>query len=495
MDFTLKGMAAAIKSGALSPIEAAQICLKRIAERDRGLNAFVYVHHKALEEAAELEKNSKNREKEGPLFGVPIGVKDMFCVEGMPAAACSKILEGFVPPYSATVIEKLKKAGALIIGKCNNDEFAMGSSSETSSHGPCKNPYAADRSPGGSSSGSAAAVAGGLCPGSLGTDTGGSVRLPAHFCNLTGLKPTYGRVSRYGMIAYGSSLDQAGPIARTVEDCALLLDAISGWDPKDSTSAPIKDRPDFFKSLNPLLRSMKVGFFPVEDLAARKEGPEIHPAICQAEERALAAFKSAGCQISKAKWPLFEYGLSAYYLIAASEAASNLSRYDGVRYGRPAAKKAKSFREAIESARSEGFGLEVKRRILIGSFCLSHGYYDGYFQKAAKVRRLIKEGFEELFQTFDVILSPVALTPAFKLGEKSSPLQKYLNDQCAVAANLAGLPALSLPAHFSEEGLPVGVQLTGPDFGEQKILNAALALQKELQVCQKEPPGYKIPLD
>ena len=481
-DLTVSEIAVKIKKKELSPEEIAQEYLKKIEKEDPSLNAFINLNKEILKETQSLNDN-------GPLYGVPLGVKDMFCTRKLRTTAGSRMLENFVPPYSATVVERLQKAGALVLGKCNNDEFAMGSTCETSYFGTSKNPWNKDHSPGGSSGGSASAVAARLCPASLGTDTGGSIRLPAHFCNLVGVKPTYGRVSRYGIIAYGSSLDQAGPLTKTVEDSALILDAISGWDSRDSTTASLKPS-EFHKNLNPKIDSLKVAWFPLEKLQSSGTSLEIHPDIHEAQEKVLKVFKSLGCSLVEKTWPFFHHGVSVYYLISTSEASSNLARYDGVRYGFKKSHQAKTLKEFYETNRGDGFGEEVQRRILMGAFCLSQGYYEAYFQKACEVRRLIKESFEEIFKSCDVILAPVAFSPAFKLGEKIKPLEKYLNDQFTVTANLTGFPALSVPAHFSKDNLPIGVQLLGPAFGEQKILNAALALEKEFQLYKKRPHEY-----
>lgn len=479
-NFTVSEIAAKIKKKEFSPKEITKFYLNKIEKEDASLNSFITVNETVLKEAENLKEG-------GPLYGVPLGIKDMFCTKGLPTTAGSRMLENFIPPYSATVVERLKKAGALVLGKCNNDEFAMGSTCETSYFGSSKNPWNKNYSPGGSSGGSAAAVAGGLCPASIGTDTGGSVRLPAHFCNLVGVKPTYGRISRYGMIAYGSSLDQAGPLTKTVEDSALILDAVTGWDSKDSTTASLKASA-FHKNLNTEIKSLKVAYFSLEKLQSLSKGDfKIQPEIKEAQEKTLKAFKERGSQLVEKDWPFFHYGVPVYYLISISEASGNLARYDGLRYGFKSSQPVKTFQEFYEANRAEGFGEEVKRRILMGTFCLSQGYYEAYFQKACQVRRLIKQSFEDIFKSVDIILAPMAFSKAFKLGEKIRPLDKYLNDQFTVAANLTGLPSLSVPVHFSKENLPVGVQLLGPAFEEQKILNAALALEQEFQLWKKSP--------
>ncbi len=468
--FSLSEIQKQIKEKKLSAKEVFDFYLKKINKHNGDLNAF-------------LTLNENFTEAEGPLKGIPLGIKDMFCVKGMRTTAGSRALENYIPPYTATAVEKLKKAGALIIGKCNNDEFAMGSTGENSYFGPVKNPWNRQHSAGGSSSGSACAVAGGLCPATLGTDTGGSVRLPAHYCHVVGIKPTYGRVSRYGMIAYASSLDQAGVLSQTVEDSALLLDIISGFDPLDSTTAQ-KPATHFQNNLNLQIKNKKVLFF---DLSHFED--KIDTSVLRAQKTCLEILKSQGCDLVERPWPFLEQGISAYYLISASSASSNLARYDGVRYGHQSMKKAKNLQEFYALNRSEALGLEVRRRILMGTFCLSTGYYEEYFHKAEQVRYLIQKAFDEIFSLCDVILSPVASAPAPLLGEKKSPLQIYLNDQFTVFANLIGAPALSLPAGFSKEGLPVGIQLMAQPFREQAILDTAHFLEKALNLNKKRPNG------
>ena len=496
-NLTVSEIAAKIRKKEFSPKEIAAFYLKKIRERNPDLNAFITVNEAVLEEAESLPKRFRNKEK-GPLYGVPLSLKDMFCTAGLRTTAASRTLKDFIPPYSATVAERLKDAGALLLGKCNNDEFAMGSSGETSYFGPAKNPWDGGRSPGGSSSGSASAVAGGLAPASIGTDTGGSVRLPAHFCGLTGVKPTYGRVSRYGMIAHGSSLDQAGPLAKTAEDSALILDAVTGRDPKDSTSAPLPPS-RFHKNLSRDIRSMRIAWFPIEKTFSFVSGSgeiirgAVQEETAAAQQKALQTFEKTGCRLIKAEAPLFQYGAPVYYLISASEASANLSRYDGLRYGSQSASalRSETIKEFYETNRTENFGEEVKRRILMGAFCLSRGSYQGYFEKACRVRRLIKRGFEEIFKSADIVLSPTAFSAAFRAGEAKSSLEKYMSDQFTTAANLTGFPALTAPVCFSKDNLPVGVQLTAPAFEEQRILDAAFFLEKELH--ENRPPSPPAP--
>lgn len=461
----------------LSPKEVFDFFLKKIERHNEDLKAFLAIDERAFE-------RDKLEDLQGPLKGIPLGVKDIFCTKDLKTTAGSRMLESYIPPYTATAVERLEQAGALIIGKCNNDEFAMGSTGENSYFGSVKNPWNRECSAGGSSSGSASAVAGGLCPASLGTDTGGSVRLPAHYCHLVGIKPTYGRVSRYGMIAYASSLDQAGIFSWRVEDGALLLDIMSGFDPLDSTTA--KTPPPFFqKNLNSNIKDKKIVYFDPETF---KGG--IEPSILSAQNKALRLLKDRGCELIEKQWPFLEYGVSVYYLISTSEASSNLARYDGVRYGYRSQREAKNLPEFYAFNRSEAFGPEVRRRIVMGSFCLSAGYYEEYFHKACQVRHLIKQAFDEIFSECDVILSPVAGSPAPKLEAEKDPLQIYLNDQFTVFANLIGSPALSLPVSFSKENLPIGLQLLGRAFREQDILDVALALEEELQIYGKRPDGF-----
>ena len=473
---TLSGIVKAIKAKKISCREVVDFYLKQIEKHNPALNAFLRLNEKGL-------KNLDSLKPEGPLAGVPLGIKDIFCTKGLKTTAASKMLSDYTPPYSATVVERLEQAGAFILGKCNNDEFAMGSTGESSYFGATKNPWNLDCVAGGSSSGSASAVASHLCPGALGTDTGGSIRLPAHYCNLVGIKPTYGRVSRYGMIAYASSLDQAGPLTHTVEDGALILDAITGYDSKDSTTADLPPT-QLHKQMNSQVKGMKVAYLRIPD----GDG-SIDLDIVESQEKVLKALKARGCELTEIKWPFLDYGVSVYYLISTSEASSNLSRYDGVRYGFRSKKPAKDLKDFYSSNRSEGFGLEVKRRILMGTFCLSTGYYDEYFHKACQVRYLIKQDFEKIFKTCDAILCPVSTNTAPKIKKTVNVLKNYLNDQFTVFANLAGLPALSLPVHFSKQGLPIGAQLIGPAFKEQNILNIALALEEEFQLYKKRANG------
>lgn len=477
MDFlSLTDIQKRLKEKQISQKEVLDFYWEKIQKHNRDLNAFVTLNETIL--------NTQINNPEGPLSGIPLGIKDMFCTKGLKTTAGSRILESYTPPYTATSIKHLEKAGAIIIGKCNNDEFAMGSTGKNSAFGFTKNPWNKKHSAGGSSSGSASAVAGGLCPASLGTDTGGSVRLPAHYCNLVGIKPTYGRVSRYGMIAYASSLDQAGTLTHRVEDGALLLDIISGFDLMDSTTVKTPS-PLFQNNLNSDIKGKKIAYF---DPATFKQ--HIDSSVLSAQNKTLTALKDRGCQLIEKKWPFFEYGVSVYYLISTSEASSNLARYDGVRYGYRSKKNIEDLNSFYAFNRSEGFGKETRRRILMGSFCLSTGYYEEYFHKACQVRHLIQQEFNHIFSECDAILSPVASTPAPKLDMEQDPLQIYLNDQFTVFANLTGSPALSLPVDFSKEKLPIGIQFLAQAFREQNILDIALTLEEEFQMYKKRPHGY-----
>jgi aspartyl-tRNA(Asn)/glutamyl-tRNA(Gln) amidotransferase subunit A len=408
----------------------------------------------------------------------------MLCTKGLRTTAGSKILYNFVPPYSSTVVERLEGAGAVTLGKTNLDEFAMGSSSETSHFGISRNPWNFDYVPGGSSGGSAAAVAAGMCAASIGTDTGGSIRQPASFCGVVGVKPTYGRVSRYGIVAFASSLDQAGPFSRTVEDAALILEAICGHDERDSTTAKVAV-PKWSSSINKNLKGVKVGL-PKEYFSRELEG-ETRAAV----ERAVDAVKKAGAEVMEVSIPLTEMAVPIYYLVATSEASSNLARYDGVRYGHRAdfsAKPAEDLADFYSRTRGEGFGGEVKRRIILGTYALSSGYYDAYYKKACQVRRLLRQQFLDVFSKCQLIMSPVTTSPAFKIGDRiSDPLQMYLNDIYTTSANLVGIPGMSVPAGFSSAGLPIGVQILASHFQEQQLFNAGSVIEEAMNI--KELPG------
>ena len=439
--------------------------LSRIEKLDAQLHAFLHVN-----------RNAKTAQS-GPLAGMPIGIKDLIHVEGMPTTAGSKILKGFVPPFSATVVERLVAAGAVIVGKLNLDEFGMGSSTENSAFGPTRNPYALDRTAGGSSGGSAAAVAAGMCDAALGTDTGGSIRLPASFCNLAALRPTYGRVSRWGVVSFASSLDQVGPMARSLQTCEALFQCIAGADARDMTCAQNKVAPPLEKIV---LKGKRIG------LPTEYFGAGLTPEVEKLVRDAAHAYEKLGCELVEVSLPHTRYALSAYYLLAPSEASSNLARYDGVRFGHRAS-DVKNLNDMYERSRAEGFGPEVKRRIMLGTFALSAGYYDAYYLKAQKVRTLVRRDFESVFEKVDVVLSPVCPVPAFKLGEVTSPMDLYKMDVLTIPSALAGIPALSVPAGFTSDGLPVGMQLMGRPFQESELFAFGRAYEADYPWFQREP--------
>ena len=460
-------------------VELTKEAFKRIAEIDPKVDAFLTQNEEeALQQAAAADE--RGYETGSILNGIPIGIKDNIVTKGVTTTAASKMLEDFNPIYDATVVEKLKAAGAINVGKLNMDEFAMGGSTENSYFKQTKNPWDTKKVPGGSSGGSAAAVASGQVITALGTDTGGSIRQPAAFTGLTGMKPTYGRVSRYGLIAFASSLDQIGPFTRTVTDNALMLEAISGHDPKDSTSAKI-DVPKFSANLTGDISGMKIAL-PKEYF---QEG--VSEEIKEAVEKAAAQFKEMGATVEEVSLPTLSYGIPAYYIIASSEASSNLQRFDGIRYGYRA-DDVTTLDDLYVKSRSEGFGLEVKRRIMLGTFSLSAGYYDAYFKKASQIRTLIKQDFARIFADYDLILGPTTTTTAYNLGEKSdNPVEMYMADLLTVTINLAGVPAISMPGGFSSEGLPIGIQLIGNYFEEEKIYQAAYAFEQKNDYISKHP--------
>ncbi len=466
----------ALRTGKLTVRQAVLSCFQRIEETDPILRAFISTQkEESLVQARTMD--SKGPDPEKPLWGVPVAVKDILCTKGVTTTCGSKILENFVPCYSATAVEKLQHAGAVIIGKTNMDEFAMGSSTESSAYGITANPWDRTKTPGGSSGGSAAAVAGGQCFGALGTDTGGSVRQPASFCGIVGIKPTYGRVSRYGCVAYASSLDQIGSMGRGVEDAALLLQCIAGHDPKDSTSADIPV-PDYLAALTAYkdLKGLRLGM-PGEYW--EKDG--LHPEVAEACAQAIRAAQDLGAVVVPVSLPHTAFAVAAYYIIAMAEASSNLARYDGVRYGLRD-KESKNLLDMYLASRSKGFGLEVKRRIMLGTYVLSAGYYDAYYRKAAQVRRLIRQDFTTAFKDCDVIVSPASPVTAWGLGEKNNnPLQMYLMDIFTISVNLAGIPGLSLPVGLGTKSkMPVGLQLLAPAFEEERLFSTAKVLEEVL---------------
>lgn len=468
-----------IASGEITSVEATKAYLDRIGALDKEINAYVTVDTEgALAAAEEADKKIAAGTLKGPFAGVPVAIKDNMCIEGMLTSCSSHILDNFYPTYTATAVEMLKAAGAVVLGHTNMDEFAMGSTTETSYYGPTRNPWNKDRVPGGSSGGSAAAVAADECAIALGSDTGGSIRQPASFCGVTGIKPTYGRVSRYGLIAYGSSLDQIGPIGKNVEDCAAMLEVISGHDPKDSTSANeenSKDKTDFTSALVENVEGMKIGV--PRDYFLSGIDEDVKKAVLDAAE----VLKSKGAIVEEFDLGMVEYAIPAYYVIACAEASSNLERFDGVKYGYRT-EQYTDLHNMYKKTRSEGFGTEVKRRIMLGSFVLSSGYYDAYYVKALKVKALIKQAFDKAFEKYDVILGPVAPTTALKCGESlSDPIKMYLGDIYTVSVNLAGLPGISLPCGYDKEGLPIGLQLLGQTFDEKSIIRAAYTFEKSFE--------------
>ena len=461
-----------IKKKEVSVKEAVQESLAQIADLDETLGSFVTVDEEgALKRAEEVQKGIDDGTITGALAGVPVAVKDNICTKDLLTTCSSKILSNFVPPYSAQAVDNLKAAGAVIVGKTNMDEFAMGSTTETSAYGVTRNPWNTEHVPGGSSGGSCAAVASCEVPYALGSDTGGSIRQPGSFCGVTGLKPTYGTVSRYGLIAYGSSLDQIGPIAKDISDCAAILEMIASYDKKDSTSVK-RDAYDFTSALLDDVKGMKIGI-PSDYLSAGLN-EEVKAAVLKAAE----VLKAKGAEVEEVQLSLVEYAIPAYYVIASAEASSNLARFDGVKYGYRA-KDYNGLHNMYKKSRSEGFGEEVKRRIMLGSFVLSSGYYDAYYLKALRTKALIRQSFDRAFEKYDVILGPVAPTTAPKLGASlSDPLQMYLGDIYTISVNLAGLPGVSVPCGIDSNGLPIGVQLIGDCFQEKKIIRAAYAYEQ-----------------
>ncbi len=454
----------------LSSIDLTKSALERIQQVEGQVKSFVTVTEEAaLEQARNADKRLAGGDAT-PITGVPLQLKDNMCTRGIPTTCSSKMLENFVPPYDAAVTERLNANGGVLVGKGNLDEFAMGSSTENSAFFTTRNPWDMDRVPGGSSGGPAAAVAAGECVYSLGSDTGGSIRQPAALCGVVGLKPTYGLVSRYGLVAFASSLDQIGPITRDVTDAALVMNAIAGHDPRDSTSAK-HSVPDYTKALTSDIKGMRIGI-PKEYFT---EG--IEPGVKDAVNKAIEVLTGLGASVEEPSLPHTKYALSVYYIIAPSEASANLARYDGVKYGL-SVQDASSMWEAMEKTKQHGFGAEVKRRIMLGTYALSAGYYDAYYLKALKVRTIIRQEFLEAFQQFDVLVTPTSPTVAFKIGEKvDDPLQMYLSDICTIPANIAGLPGISVPAGFSD-GLPVGMQVIAPHFGEEAIFRLAYAYEQ-----------------
>ena len=483
-DLTIHGLHQRLLRREITSLELTEAFLARIEASNPQLNAFITVTgDSARQTAAEADKllaSECGERKFGVLTGIPLALKDIFVTEGIRTTCASKILDNFIPPYDGTAVRKLKERGAVILGKLNMDEFAMGSSNETSAFGPVRNPWNLDCVAGGSSGGSAASVAALQTVAALGTDTGGSIRQPASHCGVVGLKPTYGRVSRYGVIAYASSLDQVGPLTRDVEDCAILLGAVAGHDRADSTSVN-RAVPDYRKNLRQGIKGMKIGL-PKEYFI---DG--LDPEVRRATDEAIRVCRELGAEFVEVSLPHTAYAVACYYLVATAEASSNLSRYDGVRYGLRV-DEGQGLIDMYMNSRAAGFGAEVKRRIMLGTYALSSGYYDAYYLKAQKVRTLIRQDFLDAFNQVDVLLTPVAPTPAFKLGEKTAdPLQMYLSDIFTIPVNLAGTCALSLPCGLSSAGLPIGLQLIGRPFGEETILQAAHAYEQATDWHKQAP--------
>jgi aspartyl-tRNA(Asn)/glutamyl-tRNA(Gln) amidotransferase subunit A len=475
----------AVKTKQVSAVEVTKFFIDRMNRLDPQLNAYLAKNELALEQARSIDQKISSGESVGPLAGVVFGIKDMICTKGIKTTAGSKMLENFVPPYDATLVSKLKKADGIILGKLNQDEFAMGSSNETSAFGNCKNPWNVNYVPGGSSGGAAAAQAARLAAGTIGTDTGGSIRQPASFCGVVGVKPTYGRVSRYGIVAFASSLDQAGPLTSCVADAALALEVICGHDPKDSTSSS-RSVPSFSGDLCSDIKGLKVGL--IKEFARDGLDPEVAEALTAATE----VIRKCGAEIVEVSIPLVKMAVPIYYLIATSEASSNLARYDGIKYGFRAPEEegtqAMSLRELYSTTRGLGFGSEVQRRIIIGTYCLSSGFYEAYYNKACQVRRLLRSQYEKAFSQCDVLLSPTSSTPAFKIGDRiSDPLKMYLNDIFTTSSNLAGLAGMSVPFSLSKQRLPIGIQLTAGHFQEQTLLNVGLALEQSSGLKGEKP--------
>ncbi len=507
LDSTATELLAELAAGNTSSLELTQAYLDQIDKCDDEIGAFLSVDaEQSLTRAKWIDQQRQAGEQVGLLAGLPVAVKDVLCTKRWTTTCGSRMLEHFVPPYNATVIDKLLAAGAVLIGKTNMDEFAMGGSTENSAFKPTRNPWAQNRTPGGSSGGAAACVAASMAPLSVGTDTGGSIRQPAAFCGVTGMKPTYGRVSRYGLVAFASSLDQAGPLAKTAEDVALLLEAIAGHDPLDSTSANVPT-PSYTATVKQPLEGLKLG------IAREHFGDGLDSDVDSAVKEAIKVFESQGATVREVSLPHSKYAIATYYIIAPCEASSNLARYDGVHYGHRCDEKAMledlaEERKALEAAgarekldamdtslvrmyrttRSEGFGDEVKRRIMLGSYALSAGYYDAYYVKALKVRRLIREDYDAAFNDVDLIVGPTTACPAFKLGEMNEdPLSMYLQDLYTVSANLAGIAGISVPCGFTSGGLPIGLQLQAPPFAEERLLRAAHMFQQATDWHTKKP--------
>jgi aspartyl-tRNA(Asn)/glutamyl-tRNA(Gln) amidotransferase subunit A len=480
-ELTAHELSSMIKNKKLSAVELTQAVFERIEKVDNKIGSYLTIcREEALKRANDVQARIDKGEAASPLAGIPVALKDNMCTEGIKTTCASKMLQDFIPPYSATVSKKLYEADTVLLGKLNMDEFAMGSSTENSHFKKTSNPWDLERVPGGSSGGSAASVAAGETVFSLGSDTGGSIRQPASFCGVVGMKPTYGAVSRFGLVAFASSLDQIGPLSKDVTDCAMVMNVIAGHDPMDSTSANVK-YPDYTKALINDVKGMKIGI-PKEYI-----GEGINPEVKKAILNAVETFKSLGAECEEFSLPITEYAIPAYYLISSAEASSNLARYDGIKYGYRA-EKFTDLLDLYKQTRSEGFGAEVKRRIMLGTYALSSGYYDAYYKKALQVRTLIKNGFNEAFNKYDVVIGPTAPTTAYKIGEKSdNPLEMYLGDIYTVSVNIAGLPGLVIPCGSDSLNLPIGLQLIGKSFDESTLLRVGYTFEQNTEYYKKRP--------
>ena len=484
-ELTVHELQEKIKNKELTITEINEAYVNRIKEKEPQVQAFITdLTESAIEQAKNIQNQIDEGEVIGDLVGIPIGIKDNICTKGIKTTCASKMLENFVSPYDATVMNKINAEKMITLGKLNMDEFAMGGSTEYSYFKETRNPWDLTRVPGGSSGGSAAAVASNMVPWALGTDTGGSIRQPASLCGVVGLKPTYGLVSRYGVVAFASSLDQVGVFTKDVQDCAMLLNVISGHDEMDSTSVEVKDK-DYTESLHKNVKGLKIG------IPKEFYGEGINPEVKAALESAIAKYKEMGAEIEEFSLDIANYSLATYYIIACAEASSNLGRYDGIRYTYRSP-EAKTLKDVFKKSRSEAFGEEVKRRIILGTYVLSSGYYDAYYKKAQQVRTLVMNKFNKAFEKYDVIITPTSPTTAFKIGEKSTnPMEMYLADICTVSVNVAGFPAMSIPCGVDEAGLPIGMQIIGNKFDEETIIKAAYAFEQEINFRKKYKPTFK----
>ena len=484
-ELTVHELQEKLKEKKLTVTEITKAYVDRINEKEKDVQAFITeLTEEGLKQAEEIQKRIDNGEEVGDLAGIPIGIKDIICTKGIKTTCASKMLENFVSPYDATVMEKINAENMIDLGKLNMDEFAMGGSTEYSYFKKTRNPWDLSRVPGGSSGGSAAAVAANMVPWALGTDTGGSIRQPAALCGVVGLKPTYGLVSRYGVVAFASSLDQVGVFAKDVQDCAMLLNVIAGHDEHDTTSVDVGPK-DYTTALNKDIKGIKIGV-PIEFY-----GEGINSEVKESLEKALEKYREMGAEIEEFSLDIAQYALATYYIIACAEASSNLGRYDGIRYTYRA-KDCKNLKEIYKKSRSEGFGKEVKRRIILGTYVLSSGYYDAYYKKAQQVRTLVMNQFNKAFEKYDVIITPTSPTVAFKLGEKSTnPMEMYLADICTVSVNIAGLPGMSIPCGVDSNGLPIGMQIIGNKFDEETIIKVAHAYEQKEKFREKYKPTFK----